>query len=259
VSRLARAVVVVGLLFGVVGAGPVASHAAVVTPAPKPAIFRNGLWLLRNSLSTGAADRAFVFGRTGDFPVMGDWNGDGTKTVGVVRGSTWFLRNSNSAGRADITLKFGGPQDFPVAGDWNGDGRDTPGVVRCPTSPCDTPVWYIRNAATTGRASTVVSFGLDGFPVVADWDGDGDDTPAVVDDEMVWGFSNQFRSGVAPALFVFGRPDDQPVAGGWGTGGRIAPGVVRNGVWLLRDRLTGGPATASFRFGRPGDYFLVWQ
>jgi hypothetical protein len=249
----------IGLLFGVLGAAPGAAHAAVVTPGPKPAVFRNGLWLLRNSLTTGAADTAFVFGRAGDFPVMGDWNGDGSKTIGVVRGSTWYLRNSNSAGRADITLNFGGPQDFPIAGDWNGDGRDTPGVVRCPTSPCDTPVWYLRNSASTGRASTVVSYGVDGFPVVADWDGDGDDTPAVVDDEMVWGYSNVFRTGATPALFVFGRLDDQPVAGAWGTGGRVAPGVVRSGNWLLRNKLNGGSATSSFRFGRPGDYFLVWQ
>ncbi|MEP7054725.1 MAG: hypothetical protein ABI912_05700 [Actinomycetota bacterium] len=258
-SKLARATVVVGLLFGVLGASPVVSYADVVTPAPKPAIFRNGLWLLRNSLTSGAADSAFVFGRSGDFPVMGDWDGDGTKTVGVVRGSTWYLRNTNSAGKPDITFTFGGPQDFPLAGDWNGDGRDTPGVVRCPTSPCQTPIWYIRNSASAGHSSSTVSYGVDGFPVVADWDGDGDDTPAVVDDEMVWGYANAFKTGAKSALFVFGRPDDQPVAGAWGAGGRVAPGVVRNGQWLLRTTLNGGAATSSFRFGRAGDYFLVWQ
>lgn len=258
-SKLTRVAVAVGLLVGVAGTGAGTSYATVVTPAPKPAVFRSGQWLLRNSLTAGPADTTFVFGRAGDFPVMGDWDGDGTKTVGVVRGRIWYLRNSNSAGRADITFTWGGAQDFPVVGDWNGDGRDTPGVVRCPTSPCDTPTWYLRNSASTGRSSSVVSFGVDGFPLVADWDGDGDDTPAVVDDAMVWGYANVFRTNAAPSLLTFGKPDDQPVAGAWGTGGRIAPGVVRGGVWLLRNRLSGGPATSSFRFGRGGDYFLVWQ
>jgi hypothetical protein len=256
--RLSRVALIVGMLAGITGAAAGSAQAAVATPPPKPAVFRDGLWLLRNTLTGGPADLVFGFGRAGDFPVMGDWDGNGSKTVGIVRGSTWYLRNSNSAGRPDITLTFGGPQDFPVAGDWNGDGRDTPGVVRCPSSPCTTPVWYVRNSASTGRASTVVKFGVDGFPIVADWDGDGDDTPAVTDDAMVWGCANTFGN-VAPKLFTFGRPGDQPVAGAWGIGGAVAPGVVRDGLWLLRNRLSGGPSTSSFRFGRAGDFFLVWQ
>jgi len=259
VSRLARVAAVVGLLTGVGAIGVGTSHAAIGTPAPKPAVFRSGLWLLRNTMSAGPADTTFVFGRAGDFPVMGDWNGDGTKTIGIVRGRTWYLRNSNSAGRPDVTLTFGDPQDFPVVGDWNADGRDTPGVVRCPAAVCETPVWLVRNGATTGRASTVVSFGVDGFPLVGDWDGDGDDTPAIVDDDRVWGCANEFRNQLRPSLFQFGRPDDQPVAGAWGSGAKVAPGVVRDGLWLLRNRLSAGAATSSFRFGRAGDFFLVWQ
>lgn len=256
--KAARLVLAVALMVAVGGASQGGAQAQVVAPGPKPAIFRNGLWLLRNSLTSGPADAAFAFGRTGDFPVMGDWDGNGSKTVGIVRGSTWYLRNTNSAGAPDITFVFGGPQDFPIAGDWNGDGRDTPGVVRCTKTPCDTPVWLVRNSLRTGRTSTVVPFGVDGYPVVGDWDGDGDDTPAVVDEAMVWGYSNTFRN-VQPPLFVFGKPDDQPVAGAWGKGGKVAPGVVRKGTWLLRTTLNAGPATSSFRFGRAGDFFLVWQ
>lgn len=257
-NRIVRSAVVLGLLVSVSGAGS-AAGAAVLTLPPKPAAFRDGLWLLRNTMTSGPADSTFVFGRAGDFPVMGDWDGNGTKTVGLVRGSTWYLRNSNSAGRPDITFTFGGAEDFPVAGDWNADGRDTPGAVRCAAQPCDVPVWLVRNTLATGKASTVVPFGIDGFPLVGDWDGDGDDTPAVVDDEMVWGYANEYRVKAPATLFDFGRVGDQPVAGAWGQGGRLAPGVVRGGVWSLRNRLNSGPTTSSFRFGRAGDYFLVWQ
>jgi hypothetical protein len=237
---------------------PSPASAQAAPPVAKPAVYRSGLWLLRESMSSGPATHTFVFGRSGDFPVMGDWNGDGVKTIGIVRGRTWFLRNTNSAGPADITFNYGGPDDFPVVGDWDGDGDDTPGVVRCADATCSVPVWLLRNFNSGGGTSKVVRFGVDGFPVAADWDNDGDDSLGVVDEALVWGYTKQF--GAKPdALFAFGAKNDQPVVGTWGTGGRIAPGVVRGGTWYLRPALKSGPATASFRFGRPGDFFLVWH
>jgi hypothetical protein len=268
-SRAVHAVVAACVAAGGTAIAPAAS--AVVVPAsvtaqaapvaalpPKPAIYRNGLWLLRSSMTTGGASNTFVFGRTGDFPVMGDWNGDGVKTAGIVRGSTWYLRNTNSKGPADITFTFGGPNDFPIVGDWDGDGDDTPGVVRCVDAKCTLPIWLLRNTASAGRTNKVVRFGVDGFPVVGDWDNDGDDALGVVDDSLVWGINKQF--GTKPdSIFAFGAANDQPVVGNWGTGATVAPGVVRAGQWLLRPALKSGPATIKFRFGRAGDQFLVWQ
>ena len=45
---------------------------------------------------------------------MGDWNADGTDTVGVKSGVTWRLRNANSSGTAAITFDFGSANDLPV-------------------------------------------------------------------------------------------------------------------------------------------------
>ena len=65
------------------------------------------------------------FGRAGDLPVAGDWDGTGKARVGVFRPSTgeWFL-DKNGNGRidgctADICVAaFGKAGDRPVVGKW---------------------------------------------------------------------------------------------------------------------------------------------
>ena len=57
----------------------------------------------------GAPDAGqFPYGAPGWVPVVGDWNGDGKTTIGVVDpGSmTWYLRNENSAGAPDAATPF---------------------------------------------------------------------------------------------------------------------------------------------------------
>ena len=61
--------------------------------------------------------------------MVGDWNGDGIDTPGVVRGTTWYLRNSNTTGVADVTFTYGNPDDLPLAGRWVA-GHDGPAVGR---------------------------------------------------------------------------------------------------------------------------------
>jgi hypothetical protein len=91
-------------------------------------------WLLRNSASGGPADIAFEYGVPGDVPVVGDWNGDGRDSPGVVRAApteepppdtepppppgeegpadmVWLLRNSCSGGPADLTFTYGTTDD----------------------------------------------------------------------------------------------------------------------------------------------------
>ncbi|MBW3548070.1 MAG: L,D-transpeptidase family protein, partial [Actinobacteria bacterium] len=83
---------------------------------------------------------------------VGDWNGDGIDTPGVVRGATWYLSNSNSGGHAHIAFAYGNAGDRPLVGDWNGDGIDTPGVVRGAT-------WYLSNSNTGGHAHIAFAYG----------------------------------------------------------------------------------------------------
>jgi hypothetical protein len=74
-----------------------------------PAVFRNGTWFIRNSL-TSTTSVTFTFGQAGDLPVAGDWDGDGRDTVGVFRAGRWLLRNSLSSGPADLDFTFDPPR-----------------------------------------------------------------------------------------------------------------------------------------------------
>ena len=97
----------------------------------------------------------FTYGQAGDIPVMGDWNGDGTHTVGVVRGNRWLLRNSNTAGNADIDFVFGKVGDIPVVGDWEGRGRTGIGVRRGTRNR-----WNLRHTASAGSPQIRIRFGV---------------------------------------------------------------------------------------------------
>jgi hypothetical protein len=115
-----------------------------------------GTWYLRNEAGPGLPDAGvFRYGAPEWLPVVGDWNGDGTATIGVVDPATfiWYLRNENSAGAPDAgTFQYGGVGWKPVVGDWNGDGITTAAVF----DPAGN--WYIRNRNSPGSPD-VAPFG----------------------------------------------------------------------------------------------------
>ena len=64
---------------------------------------------LRQTATAGTAALTFSFGRANLYPVVGDWNADGTDGIGTkaIGGSGWSLRNTASAGAAELTLTYG--------------------------------------------------------------------------------------------------------------------------------------------------------
>src|SRR5207244_3568064 len=72
-------------------------------------------FLLNNTNLVGLPSLNFSFGNPTlfDYPVVGDWDGNGTATVGVARVNpvnghwTWILRNTNSGGVPDVQFEFG--------------------------------------------------------------------------------------------------------------------------------------------------------
>jgi hypothetical protein len=146
VPRFPFVIAAVALLATLVAAPAVAAPATTDRLAQR----KGKVWLLRSALTNGVATSRFAFGLEGDVPVMGDWNGDGTGTVGVFRAGRWFQRDGNGPGPAR-TFRFGVAGDVPVAGDWNGDGRDTVGVFRNGT-------WFLRDGNGPGP-STGITFG----------------------------------------------------------------------------------------------------
>ncbi len=117
-----------------------------------------------NGGGLGAADFSFVFGDAGDLPIAGDWDGDGTDTIGVIRPSTGQVlqRNTNSGGAADNTFSYGDTGDAYTFGDWDGNPTDTPGVFRSPQAE-----FHLRNSNSTGGANDSFFFGSGGWIPVA--------------------------------------------------------------------------------------------
>jgi len=67
------------------------------------------------------SDPVYVYGQTGDLPLVGNWNqGPQRKRVGVFRGGTWILDifGTNSYSPSDLAPAFGQPGDLPVVGNW---------------------------------------------------------------------------------------------------------------------------------------------
>ncbi|HEU4387900.1 MAG TPA: SBBP repeat-containing protein, partial [Blastocatellia bacterium] len=132
-------------------------------------VFRNGVFLLRESNSAGNPDFTTVnFGAAGDQPVAGDWDGDGRDTVGFFRPSAIQFQLTNTAqGSAtpNFSFFFGLATDAPLAGDFNGDGVDTVGIFR-------DGLFFLSNSNSNPVIETTVQFGAAGdLPVIGDWDG----------------------------------------------------------------------------------------
>ena len=119
-------------------------------------VFRpaTGEWFLTNGPNTNnttpPVNFQFVFGQNGDLPIVGDWNGDGFDTPGVLRsGSSQFFLSNGFQGITDIgPFTFGSFGTKPVAGDWDGNGVATIGVFNPGTGTMS-----LNNTNTSGNGT----------------------------------------------------------------------------------------------------------
>jgi len=194
-------------------------------------IFRNGYWYIdmngdRAWSGVGSGlDVIYNFGIAGDKPVVGDWNGDGFDSIGVVRNADWYLDlNGNGVWNGAVTdglYSFGAVSDTPIVGDWNGDRIDDIGVVR-------SGYWYLDlsgNRIWGGLAGgdTVFSYGNPtDTPIIGDWNYDRIDDVGIVRSGTFYLDQNGNRSwsGVAggDAIVSFGATTDLPLIGRWKPG-----------------------------------------
>ena len=121
-------------------------------------------------------DHVFHYGAIGDYPVTGDWNGDGISSVGVFYKGQWHLDLDGDGHFTDqdIEAQFGGPHDIPLVGDFNGDGVDEIAVYRGSQLIIDSNRNY-----RIDKGDQILS-GPAGRAVVGDWNADGVDEVAVV-------------------------------------------------------------------------------
>ena len=228
-----------------IGTGPVYEAITI-------GLFRaaDAAWNLRNSNSSGAPDISTSYGSPVDYPVVGDWDGDGIDTLGVFREGVFYLSNSNTSSAADIVFAFGAPGDQPIAGDWDGDGIDTIGLYRGSTI-----TFFLRNDNSTGAPDRTIPFGMPGdVGVAGDWDGDGQDSIGLFRPTTGNLFlRNNNTAGPADLSITYGLPGDKPVLGDWNSDGIDTIGVYRAGTFYLRNSNGTGFADFIATLTTPGD------
>ncbi len=146
---------------------------------PPPGLAQVTYWNLNSTSGVSATDWGDA---NRDFPVPGDYDGDGLGDIAVYRGGTgsspdsvfYILRSSDGGVQA---LQYGVVGDQAVARDYDGDGRTDPAIYRRGPTPASQAVWWIRLSST--GTDMVVPFGTTGdsasadTPVPGDYDGDG--------------------------------------------------------------------------------------
>jgi hypothetical protein len=177
-----------------------------------------GVFTLYKDLSPASLVGRFYYGNPGDYPFMGDWNGDGTDTPGLYRQSDGYayLRNSNTQGIANTKFFFGNPGDVPIAGDFNGDGYDTVSIYR----PSNQRFYIINelgsNSGGLGAADFSFTFGGPGdTPLVGDFDGDGVDTAGIFRPSTGLVALSNTHSSVVDYQYYFGGSGDKVLVGDW--------------------------------------------
>lgn len=216
----------------------------------------------RNEASVDAT--VVLFGEAGDLPLLGDWDGDGTATVGVYRPSalSFFLRNSLTSGAAETATAFGTAGDLPVVGDWNADGKDDLGVYR----PAERKFFLTTSLNDPNSAVTTVNFSTlesatDAQPVAGDWDGNGTaDVGLYVPSTAAFKLATSTNPAAFAHAFTLGTPGAAAsvVAGDWDANGSVTVGLwsPTTGEFFLRNTLAvtasaTAPESVQFLYGPP--------
>jgi sugar phosphate isomerase/epimerase/glucose/arabinose dehydrogenase/regulation of enolase protein 1 (concanavalin A-like superfamily) len=214
-----------------------------VPPSPGRGFYLNDGWDIW-------ADHEFSFGRPGDSVIVGDWDGDGTDTLGVRRGNAYFLSNSLFGGNADEEFTFGRAGDEVLVGDWNRDGADTFAVRRG-------NAYFLTNTLEGGNASIEFTYGRATDTVlVGDWNGDGTDTFAVRRGNTYF-LNNTLGGGVASAVFDYGRANDEIFVGDWDGDDSDTFAVRRGNTFFVNNSLTSTTADFEVNYGRASDEVFV--
>jgi hypothetical protein len=230
------------------------------------------MFFLKNSLTAGPADQTYGYGQAGAgwLPIAGDWDGNGTVTIGLYNPvtSTFFLNNSNAGGAANLTFVYG-PADpsyngkpasltfLPIAGDWNGDGITTVGLYNLATS-----TFYLKYTNSAGPADDTFTFGVGGLgwePIAGAWNGGIMSTVGLYNPKTGTFFlKNTNTGGAADTTFGYGPGSPiaaawLPLAGDWDGNGTATVGLYDpvNSIFYLTNSNAAGPASLTLNYGPP--------
>jgi parallel beta-helix repeat protein len=195
------------------------------------------------------SDKYFPWGTANHNPkyivVTGDWNGSGTKKVGIFdpATATWLL-DYNGDGvytpGVDKLLQWGSPNDIPVVGDWNGNGTTKIGTFG-PT----TGLWlldYNGNYSWDGAGTDrYFPWGSPGdTPLVGDWNGSGTSKVGTFGPNtglwlLDYNGNSVWDGPSVDKYFPWGSGGDKPMLGDWNGSGTTKVGTFgpNTGLWLL--------------------------
>jgi hypothetical protein len=107
----------------------------------------------------GAADYWIDFGQSGDQPISGDFDGDGTDTLGVYRPTAGLVVISESP---RTSFYYGSLNDYALVGSFDGGPTDGIGSFRSKKA-----TFYLRSSITPGPTDHTFRYGLSNHNPVA--------------------------------------------------------------------------------------------
>jgi glucose/arabinose dehydrogenase len=227
------------------------------TPTPPPprvdtiGVYKDGLWYLRNTNTTGSQDILALFGGDpADLPVVGDWNADTVDTIGVYRNGLFYLSDSNTSPAANYIFAFGNPSDQPISGRWD----NTMSVSGIGVYRPSNGLLYLRQTLNGGFSDYAMVFGSPSDqPITGDWDGNGFDSVGVYrSSNSTWYMTNAVTNDIVNSdiAFAWNINPNRPVTGDWN--GDLVSTVgshTSGGLFTLHATLATAGADNNFAFG----------
>ncbi|HZM76355.1 MAG TPA: hypothetical protein VFC19_11540 [Candidatus Limnocylindrales bacterium] len=227
------------------------------------AVYRTGAYRTYLDEARAAVERLNIDYQPRCRPVTGDWDGNGSVTMGLacIQDGTlelrWSLINTNSGGSPSIIGHYGSRRCVPVTGDWDGDRRTSIGVA-CRTA--DGRISWSLSNGYAGSQSYQFEYGsANCWPVTGDWNGDRRTSVGVAcrthgSIEITWSLINSLGGG-SPSYppFGYGSTACRPVTGDWDGDGDTNVGIACPSggeiQWSLINTQGGSPSYPTFGFG----------
>ena len=221
--------------------GKTATVTIKAPPGGHCAVFRNGNWYVDTN-GDGGANIYFYMGHTGDVPVVGDINQDGSVDTAVIRGRLWYI-DTKGDHIPDMWIYYGLAGDTFLVADFNRDGLDDRIAIRG-------RLWYVdTNADCVPDMWAYYGQPGDTF-LMGDYDRDGRDDLIAIRDRL-WYIDTNLD--YIPDVWIFyGLAGDDFVIGDISMDGRTDIAVYRGRLWLVDTNLD-CIADLWFNFGLAGD------